>query len=156
MMIVTALVFAQVLLRYVFKAPLMGIEEILLFPTVWLYFIGAINASSERTQIVARVLEVFVKKEKTIFFIRMLASVLSFVIILWLNYWAYDFLKYSLRMQKVSATLYIPLIYSEAAVFIGMIVMTFYTAIEIFHNFNIFKNGGGQDLLEAEVEGGEI
>ena len=53
---VSLLVFVQVVLRYVFHAPLMGIEELLLFPTTWLFMIGAVKASSEKTQIVARVL----------------------------------------------------------------------------------------------------
>ncbi len=156
MMLVAILVFIQVLLRYVFKAPLMGIEEVLLFPTVWLYFIGGMNASCERSQIVARVLEVFVKKEKTIFFIRTIASILAFGVVLWLTYWGWDFFKYSMKMQKESATLYIPLIYSESCVFIGLVVMSFYTFLEIFHNLRIFKYGGGHEVLEKELEGGEI
>ena len=42
---VALLVFIQVILRYVFKAPLMRIEELLLFPTIWLYMIGGVVAS---------------------------------------------------------------------------------------------------------------
>lgn len=141
MLSIAILVFVQVLLRYVFKAPLMGIEEILLFPTVWLYFLGGANASLERSQIVARVLEVFMEKDKTIAFIRSLASVLSLVVAGWLTYWGWDFLKYSMRMDKVSPTLYIPTIYADAAVFICLLLMSFYTVLEIFHNFSLYKSG---------------
>jgi len=138
---ISVMVFIQVLLRYVFKAPLMGIEELLLFPTVWLYFIGGMNASLERSQIVARVLEVFVKKDKAIYLIRTIASVLSLGVACWLTYWGYDFLKYSLRVDKVSPTLYIPTIYADALVFVGLVFMTFYTLLEIFHNYAIFQRG---------------
>lgn len=155
MVAVSVLVFIQVLLRYVFKAPLMGIEEVLFFPTVWLYFIGGMNASFERSQIVARVLEVFMKKEKAIFFLRAAASAFSVVVATWLTYWGWDFFKYSMRVQKESATLYIPLVYAEAAVFFGMVIMTLYTVFEVGHNLYIAKHGGGMKELEKEQEGGE-
>ena len=40
---IATLVFIQVILRYVLHHPLMGIEELLLFPTIWLYFLGKIG-----------------------------------------------------------------------------------------------------------------
>ena len=48
---IAILVFIQVILRYVLHHPLMGIEELLLFPTIWLYFLGSANASVEHTHI---------------------------------------------------------------------------------------------------------
>ena len=56
---VAVLMFVQVILRYVLKMPLMGIEELCYFPTVWLYLFAAVKASSERGQLVARVLKNF-------------------------------------------------------------------------------------------------
>jgi len=58
---VAVLMFVQVILRYVLKMPLMGIEELCYFPTVWLYLFAAVKASSERGQLVARVLEIFLQ-----------------------------------------------------------------------------------------------
>lgn len=49
---VAVLMFVQVILRYVLKMPLMGIEELCYFPTVWLYLFAAVKASSERGQLV--------------------------------------------------------------------------------------------------------
>ena len=61
---VAVLMFVQVILRYVLKMPLMGIEELCYFPTVWLYLFAAVKASSERGQLVARVLEIFCKRQR--------------------------------------------------------------------------------------------
>jgi len=130
MLAITVLVFVQVILRYVLRAPLMGIEEILLFPTVWLFMLGGVNASSQRTQIVCRVLEIFFKTRRPVAFIRLAGSVISVIVAAWLTYWAYDYFLYALRVPRVSATLYIPLIYAESAVFFCMILMTFYTGLE--------------------------
>ena len=67
---VAVLMFVQVILRYVLKMPLMGIEELCYFPTVWLYLFAAVKASSERGQLVARVLEIFCKRQRSIFLLR--------------------------------------------------------------------------------------
>lgn len=138
---VAVLVFVQVLLRYVFRAPLMGIEEILLFPTIWLYFIGGINASAEETQIVARVLEVFVKNQRTVRLIRLVASIISVVVLAWLTYWAYDYFAYSQMMGKTSPTLYIPLIYADFASVVGFALMGVYTVRTVFQRMKTLDSG---------------
>ncbi|WP_372830749.1 TRAP transporter small permease subunit, partial [Pontibacterium sp.] len=51
--------FVQVITRYVLEIPVMGLEESLLYPTMWLYLLGAVNASRENTHIRANVLEIF-------------------------------------------------------------------------------------------------
>ncbi|WP_315982011.1 TRAP transporter small permease subunit [Aliamphritea spongicola] len=53
--------FVQVITRYVLEIPVMGLEESLLYPTLWLYVLGAVNASRENTHIRANVLEIFLK-----------------------------------------------------------------------------------------------
>ncbi|MBS3779642.1 MAG: TRAP transporter small permease subunit, partial [Desulfovermiculus sp.] len=58
---VAVLSLYQVIMRYIFEVPVMGLEEILVYPTVWLYFLGSVNASREDTQIKANVLDVFLK-----------------------------------------------------------------------------------------------
>ncbi|MFR8054572.1 MAG: TRAP transporter small permease [Bilophila wadsworthia] len=97
---VAVLMFVQVILRYVLKMPLMGIEELCYFPTVWLYLFAAVKASSERGQLVARVLEIFCKRQRSIFLLRGIAAFASSAILLWLTWWGYDYLKYALRLQK--------------------------------------------------------
>jgi hypothetical protein len=43
----------------VLQVPVMGLEETMLYPTLWLYILGAVNASRENTHIRANVLEIF-------------------------------------------------------------------------------------------------
>ena len=56
--------FVQVITRYIFEVPIMGLEESIVIPTLWLYMLGAVNASREDTQIRANVLEIFIKTER--------------------------------------------------------------------------------------------
>lgn len=118
----------QVIMRYIFQVPVMGLEEILVYPTVWLYFLGSVNASREDTQIKANVLDVFLKTNRSRLIVRVIADVMSLVVSTWLTYWAWGYFRYALRLWKESPTLYIPTFYAEASVFIGLLLMTIYTA----------------------------
>jgi TRAP-type C4-dicarboxylate transport system permease small subunit len=147
---VTFLVFIQVLLRYLFNAPLMGIEELLMFPTTWLYMFGAVKASAEKTQIVARVLEVFIKRQKSVFLLRAAAAAASSAVLIWLMKWGYDFFKYVLRVWKESPTLYIPTFWYEGVVFISIIFILFYTICEIVEYMKLYSQTPA-DLLISEL-----
>jgi len=128
------LIFIQVVLRYVLKAPLMGIEELMLFPTVWLYFIGSANASLDRTHIVCGVFSLMVKKPISVKLFNIVKNLVSLIILLWLLYWAYWYFLYALRMWKISAMLYIPMILGEGIVFVGILLMTIYTTEDFIHS----------------------
>lgn len=149
---VTALVFAQVVMRYVLRMPLMGIEELCYFPTTWLYLGGAVKASSEKTQLVARVLEIFIHKQKRVCLLRAFAAVLSCGIICWLVYWGYDLLKYSLRIKRQTASLFIPWRYAEGAVFVSLALILFYTALECFEYLREWaRTSAEQEKIEEEA-----
>lgn len=125
------LITFQVLLRYVFQAPLMGIEEMLLFPAIWLYFLGGSAASKERSHIDCGVLVLYLKKEKSLALFKLVRIVVSFLIGLWAMYYAWWFFMYSLTKWKLSDLLYIPMFLGESAVFIGLLLMVFFTFVEL-------------------------
>jgi len=132
--IVAAMEFYQVIMRYVFEIPVMGLEEVLVYPILWLYFLGSVNASREDTQIKANVLDVFLKTDRSKLIVRVVADLMSLVTSLWLTYWAWDYFRYARRVWKESPTLYIPTFYAECAFFIGLVLMTGYTAWYLFKN----------------------
>ncbi len=127
--------FVQVVMRYIFEIPIMGLEEVLVYPTLWLYFLGSVNASREDTQIKANVLDVFLKTDRSKLTVRVIADALSLVTCSWLTWWAWEYFRYALRVWKESPTLYIPTFYAECAMFIGMSFMTFYVVYYLFKNF---------------------
>lgn len=147
---IAGLQFTQVVTRYILEKPMMGLEEILLYPVLWLYILGSVNASREDTQIRANVLEVFIKSEKTKQIQLIIADIISLIIGLWLIYWAWDFLEYSFRVGKESPTLYIPTIYADAGLFIGLSLMCIFTLI------NILKKTKAVCSLEKTVSSSEI
>ncbi|AFM22217.1 TRAP-type C4-dicarboxylate transport system, small permease component [Acetomicrobium mobile DSM 13181] len=128
---VTALIVIQVILRYVFHAPLMGIEELVSFPTIWLYFLGGAQASMERSHIDCGILKVYIKSEKALKYMNILKTLISFIICIWLTYLAYGYFLYSYHVWKTSNLLYIPLFYGESAIFICLLLMAIYTFVEL-------------------------
>lgn len=133
---IAILVFIQVILRYVLNSPLMGIEELLLFPTIWLYTIGNANSALERNLLSAPVIYSFIKDPKKYKITKIITGLTSFIISCWLTYWAYHYLRYSVRVQKLSSSLYIPLVYAESFFFIGFLLMSVYIFIEVIDNIN--------------------
>ncbi|MEX0317301.1 MAG: TRAP transporter small permease [Ruegeria sp.] len=120
--------FVQVITRYVLEIPVMGLEESLLYPTLWLYMLGAVNASRENTHIRANVLEIFLTTERQHQVLAIIGEVISLIVGCWLTMWAWDFTKYSLRVWRESPTLYLPTFYVDIALTAGLVLMMLFTA----------------------------
>jgi TRAP-type C4-dicarboxylate transport system permease small subunit len=135
--VVAAMQFYQVVMRYIFEIPVMGLDEMIVYPTLWLYILGSVNAAREDTQIKANVLDVFLKTARARLIVRVIADFFSVVISSWLTYWAWDYFKYAKRVWKESPTLYIPTFWAECALFIGLVIMTIYCVIYFIKNIRL-------------------
>jgi TRAP-type C4-dicarboxylate transport system permease small subunit len=124
----------QVITRYVFQTPVMGLEEMALIPTIWLYILGSVNASREDSQIRANVLEIFLNTEKAKLVLHLISDAISIAISIWLTWWAWRYFAYSMRVWKETATLYIPTFIYESALFIGLAMMTLFTLKNLYLN----------------------
>lgn len=136
--------FVQVITRYVLEIPVMGLEETLLYPTLWLYVLGAVNASRENTHIRANVLEIFLKTKRQVLGLAVIGEVLSLVVGCWLTYWAWDFTKYSWRVWKESPTLYLPTFYVDVSLLVGLVLMMIYTASHLCKHVRSLTTGKEQ------------
>ncbi|MDA7430802.1 TRAP transporter small permease subunit [Primorskyibacter aestuariivivens] len=136
--------FVQVITRYVLQIPVMGLEETMLYPTLWLYIIGAVNASRENTHIRANVLELWLTSERQHTVLAIIGEVISLIVGLWLLSWAWDYTRYAWRVWKESPTLYIPTFYSEIALLIGLTLMMVYTAWHLWGHVRSLAKGSVQ------------
>jgi TRAP-type C4-dicarboxylate transport system permease small subunit len=134
--------FVQVITRYVLQVPVMGLEETMLYPTLWLYILGAVNASREDTHIRANVLEIAIKTERGHTILAIVGEVISLAIGLWLLSWAWEFTTYAWRVWKESPTLYIPTFYSDVALVVGLGLMMLYTATHLVRHINALRGKG--------------
>ena len=141
MSIIPVMVVVQVLLRYVFHAPLMGIEEIMLFPTIWLYMLGGAMASQKRNHISCGILTLYIKKDLSMQIFNVVKCFVSFAVSVWLTYWAYWYFLYSLKTWKHSDLVGIPMFLGESAIFLGLLLMTLYAASDLFRDSKILIKG---------------
>jgi TRAP-type C4-dicarboxylate transport system permease small subunit len=133
---VSVLISLQVLLRYVFHLPLHFVEEILTLSAVWLYMLGNVNASREESHINARILEIFSEKPRYVAKVRMLAAILSIIVTIFLMYWSYQYMLYSIKKAKVSQIIGYPMIIMESSMIICMIPMFIYSVRDFFRYLN--------------------
>ncbi len=136
--------FVQVITRYILEVPVMGLEETLLYPTVWLYMLGAVNASRENTQIRANVLEIFIKTERGHALLALIGEVISLIVLMWLTWWAWDYTRYAWRVWKESPTLYIPTFYGDAALMVSLSLMLLYTLWHLSRHLRALATGDYQ------------
>lgn len=133
--------FVQVITRYVLQVPVMGLEETMLYPTLWLYILGAVNASRENTHIRANVLEIFLTTARAHTILAIVGEIISLVVGLWLLSWAWDFTRYSIRTWRESPTLYIPTFYADVALVAGLALMMVYTAWHLWTHVRTLVKG---------------
>lgn len=133
--------FVQVITRYVLQVPVMGLEETMLYPTLWLYILGSVNASRENTHIRANVLEIFIRTERGHTILAIVGEIVSLVVGLWLLSWAWDYTRYAWRVWRESPTLYIPTFYSDIALLTGLALMMVYTAWHLWRHVRSLRTG---------------
>jgi TRAP-type C4-dicarboxylate transport system permease small subunit len=146
--LITILVFIEVLLRYVFESPLFGIEELIVFIAMGLYFIGASLGAYERSHIKADVVHVWVKSMRGMAIIHTVNSVITVTLSAIMVSWCYDYFIFGIQKGGESPALRLPLVVPQSAVFLGAILMTVYFFVELVDNFRnaISKNPTIQTL----------
>ena len=127
---IVLLVLVQVSLRYFFRKPIMGVEELACLFGFWLYFTGAANGSRERSHIKADLLDVFVKNKKTLYWAK---TIVLFVLIVLSGIfvsWTFNYFNWSIKTWERSPALTIPMVYAQASLVINAALMFFYFFIE--------------------------
>ncbi|MFW6147118.1 MAG: TRAP transporter small permease [Thermodesulfobacteriota bacterium] len=124
---VTLTVVLQVVLRYIFKAPLFGLEEFSRLIAVWVYFIGAIFGTKQDSHVQGDVAERLFGTARARSVIKTITWCLSLLLcILFL----YHSTKYSLWLYETgerTTGLWWPRITSVGSMFFGALFMTLYS-----------------------------
>ncbi len=144
--ILCTMIIIQVFLRYVMNSPLFGIEEMELFPIIWVYLFGGSMASYEKTHIQCGIVGVFCKNEKIIYIFALIRDVVCFIISCVLCYWVYGYFAYCLGIRKLSGVLHLPLIYAQGAVFVCLVIMAVFALRDIIETILSRRKTYGGDV----------
>lgn len=139
----------QVILRYILKMPLMGIEELMTFFIIWLYMmVDLLHQNREVTLLCDP--DIVYQKRKDHGNFQMCEQLFSMIVCTWLTGWAYWFFAYSLKLWKTSDILHIPMFFGESSMFIGLVFMLFFGIIEFIDNVKdavrICKKGTNEEV----------
>lgn len=138
------LVTLQVILRTL-NMPLFGIEELLTFPTIWIYFLGGVCASYTDSHIECSIVGALSKNKKAIVLAKQLSNIAASFLAIYVLKWGAEYTQYSLKMHKVSAVLKIPMPIGEVIIMVGLTLMAVFTVVRTVQgiiNLKTTLNGG--------------
>jgi TRAP-type C4-dicarboxylate transport system permease small subunit len=114
--------FANVVLRYAFRAPIYWAEEVMIFTFVWCVFLGAavvaLRGDHLRVELFEWILPVGVRRALGVFIHLVAAAVMTFV-----AWRASSLLELVLRLQQKSIVGEIPMAVPYGAVFVGSVLL---------------------------------
>jgi TRAP-type C4-dicarboxylate transport system permease small subunit len=138
--LLTLIVFTQVVMRYVFQTAIFGLEETAVYIGVWFYFIGGSMGASERAHISASLTDILVKNETIQHAIKTFSSLLTSVICGWMVVWSWELTVWSLKMGMMSTELGIHIGYIHLAMPVGLALMTVYFIAEfVDHSVELLR-----------------
>ncbi|MFP4036684.1 MAG: TRAP transporter small permease [Desulfobacteraceae bacterium] len=124
-------VLIQVLLRYVFKQPLFGLEELSRLVAIWVYFFGAVLSTRMDNHVQGDVVEQFFSSPRAKSVIKSFVWCLCLLTCCLFVYhsWAYSF--WLFKTGERTTGLWWPRITSVGSMFVGAVFMTLYSLVNL-------------------------
>ena len=128
---IVLLVVVQVSLRYFFRMPIFGVEELACLFGFWLYFTGASNGTRERSHIKADLLDVLIKNKRALYIGKSVVTFITICFAAAFLQWAIHYFQWSIKSWERSPALGIPMVYAQASLFVNAFLMLFYFFLEL-------------------------
>lgn len=129
--IVTLSVVLQVLLRYVFKVPLFGLEEFSRLIAVWVYFLGAIFGTKWDAHVQGDVAGRFFTSNRSKAVVKTIAWAISFSVCILFLYHSAKYCIWLYGTGERTTGLWWPRIYSVGSMLFGAFFMTLYSIVNV-------------------------
>ena len=136
-----ALVVTGVVFRYILRANFFGGEEIIVTVGFWLYFLGAMYGSLEKSHIKADMVNTLVKNKRVRDGVNLIAAMITCFVCIVFTIWGFEFLMWDIAMMPRTTALRIPLFIPRSAIFVGYVVMTFYHLYYLQRDIRAFFSG---------------
>lgn len=123
--------FAEVLGRYVFSASIFGLNEVVMIPAIWMYFMGASYAAHRGEHISANFLQVYARSDRSKAILRLVITAISLVLGVVFTYWASYYVFDSFQRNGTTSIFDIPLVIPQSAVVVSFVLMVMYTIVDL-------------------------
>ena len=125
-MIILLAMVATVIMRYILKINLFGMDEIILCFVFWFYFFGGVNGSREDSQIRADVIAIVIHNGKVRWALRIVTRVIEIFVLAFLVYLSLGLFITNCQRMPATQGLHIPYIVPQFAIVIGFALMFAY------------------------------
>lgn len=144
MLVISGLVFAQVLFRYVFLLSAPWLEELTRFLMIWMVMLGTAYAVKTRQHIVVNAVEgIFVGQiSKRVYGSIVALAGLTFSVVLAIL--AYTVVERTVRYSQVSGAMRIPMYWANGSFFVAGILMSLHYVEELI--WAIAPRGGDREV----------
>ncbi|WP_102348833.1 TRAP transporter small permease [Bacillus sp. Marseille-P3661] len=126
MIVLTIIVFVQVLLRYVFNSSIGGLSELPVFIMIFSVWLSAAMISRQDDQIKLDLIDMIIKNEKAQTILRLFIRIISIIVIGIFTYLCLDYVIFGIQTGDTTAGLKFPLWWLSAVMLISSILMTIY------------------------------
>jgi C4-dicarboxylate transporter DctQ subunit len=133
MIFASLLLFINVIMRYIFLAPIFWAEELARYLMVWLIFLGASEVAGAEGHISVNILTKFLGPGGTTF-MRRLVSILCCIFCVILTYYSW---RHTMRVRsahQITAALDLPMWWAYLAIPAGSALMALRYALELFRD----------------------
>ena len=129
------LMFTQVVLRYVFASPFVGIEELSLLFGAWFYFLGVAYVTRNGEHIHGGILTMVVKTRNTVRTVRLLMTVLSIAACAVFGYYAIRYALFEIGTGRLSSYMRWPKGWWSASLIFGFVGTVAYMVLQALNQF---------------------
>ncbi|MDO5562528.1 MAG: TRAP transporter small permease [Synergistaceae bacterium] len=144
LMFSVALVFVQVIMRYVFSNSLSWSEELARYVFLWQIWLGASYAVKEHRHLRIELIQDLIKSPKGKLLFDTLAQMLWLGFSIFLFYEGSGLTKLLFERGQVSPAIRMPMAYAYASVPVGCGLMSIRLCFEIWKNFTQIAKGGAE------------
>lgn len=129
--LMTLTVVLQVLLRYVFKQPLFGLEEFSRLVAIWLYFLGAVLSTKDDNHVQGDVANKYISGKRGRLILRTFVWILCLVTCILFLYHSGSYSWWIYGTGERTTGLWWPRVISVGSMFFGAFFMTLYSLTNV-------------------------
>ncbi len=154
----TTAVFIEVIMRYVFQAPFVGIEELAAYSAFWIYFIGGAYGAYERSHIKAELTHLIFGNSLGYAKARAMTSLISFCAAGYAVPWAYEYFVWGIVRREQSSSTFLgstyPVVIFQTSILVGLSLMCFYFFVEFVQWLDVIfvKKSIPEEMLSSRKE----
>jgi len=142
--LITITIFMTVIMRYVFKTDLYGVEEIILVIAFWLYFIGGSRGSMEDSHIKADILDVIIQKNKVKYGLKAFGKAVEAFVLIIFTKMSFDLVLLNMQRMPKTPGLKIPYVVTQSSIALGFLMMSLYTIYHCLVFYFKFRIAGAE------------